>query len=110
MSLITMSIVFLFFGHVAWAMGILPGLDGFAQSAELAEQDKKIERVLDTQSEILTRIVAQSIEDARYRQCYILKEGGGDAAEGWARSLTASLEEYRNRTGREYQLRPCNEY
>lgn len=109
-SVITMSIIVLFFGHVAWAMGIMPGLDGFARESALVAQATKIDNILETQDEILIRIVASTIEDSRDRQCAMLNAGQGEAAEGWARTLTASLAEYRTRAGRDYQLRPCNEY
>lgn len=109
-SLITILLMFLFFGHVAWAMGIVPGLEGFARQNMLDEQAKKIDSILIAQDEILIRIVASSIEESRGRQCAMLNAGHGEDAEGWARNLTASLSEYQTRSGKAYQLRPCNEY
>ena len=109
-SFMAMSIIVLFFGHVAWAMGVIPGLEGFARTSELTQQGEKIDSIIVTQDEILVRIVASTIEDARVRQCTMLNSGQSEGAEGWSRTLTASLSEYRDKTGREYQLRPCNEY
>lgn len=105
-----LTLIFLMFGHVGWAMGIVPGLDGFARKSDLVQQEQKIESMLGTQEEILRRIVAQSIEDARQRQCHLLAEQQPGAAEGWAQTLLTNLEEYRVMTGREYSLRPCTEY
>lgn len=109
-SSITLILTILFCGHVAWAMGAIPGLEGFARDGELTEQGEKIDSILKTQDEILARIVAATIEDSRGRQCEMINLGHNESAEGWSRTLTAALAEYRTKAGRDYQLRPCNEY
>lgn len=107
--------------HVAWACGYIPGLAGFAQTAQV-EQIKKtvddgqkkteqsVEAIKQTQGVILTRLIASDVESARASQCKALAEGNQAAAQGWRVRLDASLYEYRYNAQRDYVLRPCSEY
>lgn len=107
--------------HVFWAAGMIPGLTGFAQTNQVAEikrtveetqkkTDASIASIKDTQSIILVRLIASSIEDARARQCDALKTGNPQGAQGWRARLDSALYEYRVSSGRDYALRGCDEY
>lgn len=107
--------------HAAWAIGWIPGLDGFAQQAQVRHIEDKIEQnrvvytqsieeVQATQSSILVRLIAADVERAREAQCKALTERNTGAAQGWRVRLDSSLFEFRVQAGRDYVLRPCDEY
>lgn len=117
MSFVTLALV----AGVGWGWGLIPGLQGFAQTptvaaieAKLAEvqskTDQSIARIEHTQSVILVRLIASDLEAARANQCEALGNKNTGAAQGWRVRLDASLYEYRLNAGRDYALRPCTEY
>lgn len=107
--------------HAAWAIGWIPGLDGFAQSATVVELKTNLERnvegykesiskIEETQNSILARLIASDIEFARGAQCNALAEKNVAGASGWRVKLDSALYEYRSITRRDYSVRPCDEY
>lgn len=104
---------------VGW--GLVPGLQGFAQTVTVQSVEHKLEevqrktdesiaRIEATQSVILVRLIASDLEAARASQCKALEDKNTGAAQGWRTRLDASLYEYRVSSGREYPLRGCGEY
>lgn len=107
--------------HAAWAIGWIPGLDGFAQTGQVAEIRKAVEetkkstedsvaQIQMTQNTILARIIASDVERAREAQCRAISEKNQAGVQGWRVRLDGSLYEYRVTAGRDYVLRPCDEY
>jgi hypothetical protein len=107
--------------QAAAAMGWVPGMHGYAQIQQVAELKEKIEanaagykssidKIESTQNVILARILASDIETARSLQCKSIAERNTSAVQGWRVRLDASMYEYRTVSGREYTLRPCDEY
>lgn len=107
--------------HAAWAIGWIPGLDGFAQSHQIISMQKtmednaegyknSIDKIEASQSAILARIIALDIEAARQAQCKSLAEHNSAGAQGWRVRLDAAMYEYRLTAHRDYVVRPCNEY
>ena len=119
---VIMAILVMLLGiQAAWAIGWLPGLDGFAQTGQVTMIQKTIEnnsteykssiaKIENTQSMILARLIASDIEMARGAQCKALTERNNAGASGWRVRLDAAMYEYRISAGRDYLLRPCNEY
>lgn len=117
MGLVALFVCF----HILWAANFIPGLDGFAQTNQitqikndvqtLGEENKKaIAQINQTQNVILARLIASDIEAARASQCRALAERNSSGAQGWRVRLDSALYEYRLTAGRDYNLRPCDEY
>jgi hypothetical protein len=117
-----MAILVMLLGvHAAWAIGWIPGLDGFAQSHQVVVLEKNLENnavqykagiedIKKTQEMILTRLIASDVEAARGAQCRALADKNPSGAQGWRVRLDSALYEYRVTAGRDYLLRPCDEY
>lgn len=119
-TLVSIAIIALMF-HVFWSMGLVPGLEGYAQTTQIQSVEKKlddnsakytaaIEDVRRSQTNIIVRLIASDAENARTQQCKALKEKRPDAAEGWRARLLSSLAEYQQAAGYGYRLRDCTEY
>lgn len=113
--------VVLLIANALWAWGLVPGLQGYAQAAQVqtvqqqltaVQQDTKlaVDDIKRGQSVILARLIAGDIEAARVQQCRSIKEKQPGAAEGWRVRMYASLYEYSQVAGHEYRLRSCDEY
>jgi hypothetical protein len=89
--------------HVAWACGWVNGLEGFALAVELEDQQESIDQ-------ILSRMIATQVEEARQAQCAAIESNNDAAVRGWSSTLTRLLAEYENEAGRSYALRACSEY
>jgi hypothetical protein len=107
--------------HALWAIGWIPGLDGFAQTHQIVSIQKEIEdnaseykssfnKIEQTQNTILARLIASDIETARGHQCKAIADRNTSGASGWRVRLDAALYEYRFAAGRDYPLRSCDEY
>lgn len=118
--LITFMVIMLI-ANALWAWGWVPGLQGYAQSAQVQElqhqlttvqSDTKasVDDIKRTQSTILARLIAGDIEAARVQQCRAIKEANRGAAEGWRVRLDGSLYEFRQLMQQAYNLRSCDEY
>lgn len=81
--------------HISWACGWLPGLPGFAMASEMAQVDKKVDRLY--QSDLVDRI-----EKILRFKC----NSGSQELDSTLRDLEA---EYRDEVGQQYQ-RPSCEY
>lgn len=119
---VTMALFMMLLGiQAAWAIGWIPGLDGFAQTHQVAAIQKTVEenateyktsisKIENTQNTILARLIASDIENARSFQCKAIAERNTSGAQGWRVRLDAALYEYRFIAGRDYLLRTCDEY
>lgn len=109
-SLLTTVLVFFFAFHIAWACGYVPGLDGFARASAAEVSNRRIDAVMSTQEQILVRLMANDIENAREQQCKAIRAGNQMALEGWGLTLRNVLREYYDRSHQNYALRSCGEY
>lgn len=90
--------------HILWACGFLTlfGVPGFANAQQVAElKEMQVRREV--------RTTERDLRDARLRQCLAIQAGNGEAKQ-FAMSTIANLQsDYRQMTGRGYELPKCEE-
>lgn len=109
-ALVTSCMIFFFVFHIAWACGWVPGLPGFARADAVVVNTQRINSVMSNQNEILVRLIASDIENARQSQCKAIRTQNEAAMLGWGQTLRSALAEYLSRSHRPYPLRDCGEY
>jgi hypothetical protein len=110
--------------HIAWACGLLPGVQGFAVASEVdgkiaqavepikvevREIDRKLSRV---EREVIAARIAtleKSLFDLRKAQCTAIARENPEAVEFYGRQIQGVRAEYYAATAREYQAPTCAE-
>lgn len=110
--------------HIAWACGLIPGVNGFAFASEVdskiasavepiksevREIDRKLARV--EREVVAARIAAleKSLFDLRKAQCTAISRENPEAVEFYGRQMQEVRSQYYAATGREYQAPTCAE-
>lgn len=109
-ALLTSCVIFFFAFHIAWACGWVPGLPGFAKADAVVANSERINGLMYSQNEIIVRLIAADVENARQNQCKSIKANNEAATLGWGQTLRTALAEYQSRSHRQYPLRSCGEY
>lgn len=99
--------------HIAWACGVLPGFPGFATINDVqtvSEEDNAATASLNKLLKLIVRKdIARDIRDLRSRQCAISRANNEALKQELTNTLYKDLTDYRDQTGQDYILPPCDE-
>jgi hypothetical protein len=90
--------------HILWACGFFAamGLPGFANAQQVAElKDMQVRREV--------RTTERDLRDARLRQCLAVQANNAEAKQFAAATIDYLQADYREMTGRPYQVPKCEE-
>ena len=95
--LMTTAICLTFVFHISWACNWIPGMPGFASSAEVMSQGKAIQK-------IQLSLLESNILDVKQQQCLAVNK------DFFTRRLQELLREYQTVTKQQYQIPTCRDF